>query len=89
VAHERLLAGSTRRETTEFDAAATAAAGSNIGELTLRHPTGTAKAKPRCLCTRECRAMREIMIALTSFALTGVLVAITESPGLATAMLGH
>jgi hypothetical protein len=33
--------------------------------------------------------MREIMIALTSFALTGVLVAITENPGLATAMLGH
>lgn len=33
--------------------------------------------------------MREIMIALTSFALTGVLVAITENPGFATAMLGH
>ena len=33
--------------------------------------------------------MREIMIALTSLALTGVLVAITENPGLATAMLGH
>jgi hypothetical protein len=33
--------------------------------------------------------MREIMIALTSFALTGVLVAITENPGLATIMLGH
>ena len=57
--------------------------------LTLRHPTGTAKAKPRCLCTRECRAMREIMIALTSFALTGVLVAIAENPSFATAMLGH
>ena len=33
--------------------------------------------------------MREIMIALTSFAMMGVLVAIAESPGLATAMLGH
>lgn len=33
--------------------------------------------------------MREIMIALTSFALTGVLVAIAENPGVATAMLGH
>ena len=33
--------------------------------------------------------MREIMIALTSFALTGVLVAITENPGLATAMWGR
>lgn len=33
--------------------------------------------------------MRELMIALTSFALTGVLVAFAENPGLATAMLGH
>jgi hypothetical protein len=33
--------------------------------------------------------MRELMIALTSFALTGVLVAMTESPALVTAMLGH
>jgi hypothetical protein len=33
--------------------------------------------------------MREIMIALTSFALTGVLVAIAENPSFATAMLGH
>ena len=33
--------------------------------------------------------MREIMIALTSFALTGVLVAIAENPGFATALLGH
>jgi hypothetical protein len=33
--------------------------------------------------------MRELMIALTSFALTGVLVAMTENPALVTAMLGH
>lgn len=33
--------------------------------------------------------MREIMIALTSFALTGALVAIAENPVVATAMLGH
>jgi hypothetical protein len=33
--------------------------------------------------------MRELMIALTCFALTGVLVAFTETPGLVTAMLGH
>ncbi len=33
--------------------------------------------------------MREIVIALTSFALTGVLVAFAESPGLATAIMGH
>lgn len=33
--------------------------------------------------------MREIMIALTSFGLTGVLVAIAENPSFATAMLGH
>jgi hypothetical protein len=33
--------------------------------------------------------MREIVIALTSFALTGVLVAIAENPSFATAMLGH
>ena len=33
--------------------------------------------------------MREIVIALTSFALTGVLVVIAENPSFATAMLGH
>ena len=33
--------------------------------------------------------MREIVIALTSFALTGGLVAIAENPSFATAMLGH
>ena len=33
--------------------------------------------------------MRELTIALTCFALTGVLVAFTETPGLVTAMLGH
>jgi hypothetical protein len=32
--------------------------------------------------------MRELMIALTSFALTGVLMAMAESPALVT-MLGH